>query len=134
MSAPKSLVEVAQSLGLSADSVQSALSAEILKFVSTVDAQEANLRRSAAHDPFYSSHTATWPHTISPLPLSSIPHIDDLTSYFFPTSLPQMSLLNDMYVSVKSDAVDRMRAVVQGLWPRAQVPSPSTHPFSTVLY
>lgn len=45
MSAPKSLVEVAQSLGLSADSVQSALSAEILKFVSTVDAQEANLRR-----------------------------------------------------------------------------------------
>lgn len=62
MSAPKSLVEVAHSLGLSADSVQSALSVEILEFVSTVDAQEANLRRSVAHDPSYSSHTATQPY------------------------------------------------------------------------
>lgn len=56
MSAPKSLIEVAQSLGLSADSVQSALSAEILKFVSTVDAQEANLRRLVAQDFFCFRH------------------------------------------------------------------------------
>lgn len=94
MSAPKSLVEVAQSLGLSADSVQSALSAEILKFVSTVDAQEANLRRSVALDPSYSSHKATQPHTISLLSHSCIHHVETLASYF----LPQMSLMNDIYV------------------------------------
>jgi hypothetical protein len=42
---PKSVSEIALSMGLSADSVQSALSIEILKFVAIVDAQEANLHR-----------------------------------------------------------------------------------------
>ena len=65
MAAPKSLVEVAQSLGLSADSVQSALSKEILKFVSTVDAQEANLRRLVTYTFFYFRHDTPQLHILS---------------------------------------------------------------------